>query len=41
MLTQDVADGLGILVDTLDAGYKVAAITLQEESVFSPVVVFV
>lgn len=39
--TQDVADGFGILVDTLDAGDKVAAIPLQEKRVFAPVVVFI
>lgn len=39
--TQEVADGFGVLVGTLDAGDKVAAITLQEKGVFAPVVVFV
>lgn len=41
VLTQEVAEGFGVLVATLDAGDKVAAITLQEKGVFAPVVVFV
>lgn len=37
---QEAADGFSVLVDAVDAGDEVTAITLEEEGVFTPVVVF-
>jgi hypothetical protein len=38
---QDVADRFGINVYAFDARYEIAAIALEEDTVLSPVVIFV
>jgi len=39
MGAEDVADGFGVDADALDAGDEVAAVALEEDAVFGPVVV--
>lgn len=41
MRAQDVADGFGVCADAVDAVDEVAAVALEENAVFGPVVVFV